>query len=177
MKDQNLIMIVETLADMVIDANKKEVRDIYSLAIKSTIQELKESAASTMIKTVYPKLMKGLIMPSKNEGADEVKEECLDILTEIFKKFGGLLHKNNNLVNKDELMKCLFELLVVPKDGVRKKVTNCLGQFAIILSNRQLQALVNLLIDRLQKSANNKQDMLILIQCISQIARTVGSKL
>jgi hypothetical protein len=37
MKDQNLIMIVETLADMVIDANKKEVRDIYSLAIKSTI--------------------------------------------------------------------------------------------------------------------------------------------
>jgi hypothetical protein len=102
-----------------------------------------------MIKTVYPKLMKGLIMPSKNEGADEVKEECLDILTEIFKKFGGLLHKNNNLVNKDELMKCLFELLVVPKDGVRKKVTNCLGQFAIILSNRQLQALVNLLIDRL----------------------------
>ena len=59
-KDQNLIMIVETLADMVIDANKKEVRDIYSLAIKSTIQELKDSAASTMIKTVYPKLMKGL---------------------------------------------------------------------------------------------------------------------
>jgi hypothetical protein len=33
-------MIVEKLADMVIDSSKKEVRDIYSLAIRSTIQEL-----------------------------------------------------------------------------------------------------------------------------------------
>lgn len=31
------MLIVETLADMVVDANKKEVRDIYALAIKSTI--------------------------------------------------------------------------------------------------------------------------------------------
>ena len=35
-------MIVETLANMVIDAGNKEVRDIYSLAIQSTINELKE---------------------------------------------------------------------------------------------------------------------------------------
>ena len=66
-------------------------------------------------------------MSTKIDGADEVKEECLDILTEIFKKFGGLLHKNNHLVSKDELMKCLCELLALPKEGVRKKVTNCLG--------------------------------------------------
>jgi fructose-bisphosphate aldolase class 1 len=38
--EQNLVMIVEKLADMVIDSSKKEVRDIYSLAIRSTIQEL-----------------------------------------------------------------------------------------------------------------------------------------
>jgi hypothetical protein len=72
------------------------------------------------------------------DAADEVKEECLEILTEIFKKFGSIMHKNNNLVNKDELMKVLCELLVLPKEGVRKKATICLGQFAIILSNRQL---------------------------------------
>jgi hypothetical protein len=130
-------MIVETLADMVIDAGKKEVRDIYSLAIKSTIQELRDSAAVTMIKTVHPRIMKGLMMQNV-DAADEVKEECLEILTEIFKKFGSIMHKNNNLVNKDELMKVLCELLVLPKEGVRKKATICLGQFAIILSNRQL---------------------------------------
>jgi disulfide oxidoreductase YuzD len=105
-KEQNLIMIVDTLANMVIDAGNKEVRDIYSLAIQSTINELKEASAINMIRTVYPKLLKGL-----KSGKPEVQEECLEILAQIFKKFGQLLHKNNNLVNKDELMKTLCEML------------------------------------------------------------------
>ena len=99
-------MIVETLANMVIDAGNKEVRDIYSLAIQSTINELKENSAINMIRTVYPKLNKGL-----KSGKPEVQEECLEILAQIFKRFGQLLHKNNNLVNKDDLMKTLVELL------------------------------------------------------------------
>lgn len=36
-----------------------------------------------MIKAVNPKLQKGL-----RSGSDEVREECLDILAEICKKFG-----------------------------------------------------------------------------------------
>lgn len=83
LKDSNLRQIVETLAEMVVDANKKEVRDIYSLAIRSTIHELKEHSVQDMIKAVYPKLLKGL-----RAGNDEVKEECLDIFAEICKKFG-----------------------------------------------------------------------------------------
>jgi hypothetical protein len=35
-----------------------------------------------MVKTVYPKLKDGLTKD------DEVREECLDILGEIFKRFG-----------------------------------------------------------------------------------------
>lgn len=45
LKESNLRLIVETLADMVVDSTKKEVRDIYSLAIRSTIQELKDNSA------------------------------------------------------------------------------------------------------------------------------------
>jgi len=133
LKEQNLVLIVETLADMVIDSNKKEVRDIYSLAIRSTIQELKENAATNMIKAVAPKLFKGL-----RQGKEEVKEECLEILAEIFKKFGTLLYRKSNLVNKDELMRQLTDLLQLQNEGVRKRATNCLGQFAIILSSKQL---------------------------------------
>jgi hypothetical protein len=51
---------VEKLSEMVVDAANKEVRDIYSLAIRSTIQELKENSAQDMIKAVYPKLVRGL---------------------------------------------------------------------------------------------------------------------
>jgi hypothetical protein len=93
-------MIVETLADMVIDASKQEVRDVYSLAIRSTISELHDNAATNMIRAVYPKLAKGLKV-----GKDEVKEECLEILAEIFRKFHVILNKVNNLIPKDELLK------------------------------------------------------------------------
>jgi hypothetical protein len=41
----------------------------------------------------------------------EVREECLEILADIFKNFGQLLLKNQSLVNKDELMKVIPEQL------------------------------------------------------------------
>jgi hypothetical protein len=106
----------------VIDSNKKEVRDIYSLAIKSIIQELKEASAINMITSIYPKLSKGLKTPK-----DEIKEECLEILTEIFKIFGTFLYINSTLVNKDDLIKLLCEFLQVQNINVRKRATNCLG--------------------------------------------------
>jgi tagatose-1,6-bisphosphate aldolase len=83
LKESNLRSIIETLSDMVIDANNKNVRDIYSLAIKSTIKELKDNSAQDMIKAINPKLVKGL-----KQGSEEVKEECLDILAEICGSFG-----------------------------------------------------------------------------------------
>jgi cullin-associated NEDD8-dissociated protein 1 len=56
-----------------------------------------------MIKIVYARLIKGLA------STDEVREECLDILSEIFKQFGSLLLKNTALVNKEELMRMIPE--------------------------------------------------------------------
>lgn len=53
-------MIVETLADKVVGDGKKDVRDVYSLAIRSIIHQLHDMAAVNMIRAVYPKLMKGL---------------------------------------------------------------------------------------------------------------------
>ena len=94
-----MVMIVETLADKVVGDGKKDVRDVYSLAIRSIIHQLHDLAAVNMIRAVYPKLTKGLKM-----GQEEIKEECLEIMTEIFKNFSQLLIKQNNLVNKDDIL-------------------------------------------------------------------------
>lgn len=95
-------MVVEKMAERVVEG-EKETRDIYSLAIRSIISEINDDYASNMIKAVYTRLIKGL------SAAEEVREECLDILSEIFKRFGSLLLKNQSLVNKDELMKVIPE--------------------------------------------------------------------
>lgn len=95
-------MIVEKMAERVVEG-EKETRDIYSLAIRSIINEINEEYAIAMIKNVYPRLIKGM-------GASlEIREECLDIMSDIFKRFGSLLLKNSTLVNKEELMRVIPE--------------------------------------------------------------------
>jgi len=65
-------MIFKELVEMVTGEGKKEVRDIYSNCIKTTIQELKDKEAAKLIRTVSPKLILGL----KN-GSDDVKDDVL----------------------------------------------------------------------------------------------------
>jgi hypothetical protein len=95
-------MVVEKMSERVVEG-EKETRDIYSMAIRSIINELNEEYAIAVIKSVYPRLMKGMA------AAPDVREECLDILADIFKRFGSLLLKNSTLVNKDELMRVIPE--------------------------------------------------------------------
>lgn len=168
-REKNLVMIVEKMAERVVEG-EKETRDIYSLAIRSIISEINDEYAIGMIKTVYPKLIGGI------GGADEVREECLDILAEIFKRFGPLILRYSTLVNKDELMRVVPEQLSREKLSLRKKATNCLGALAVILNQKQLQQMCLLLIDRIKK-ARTKTDTFTLIQCFGQMARTVGNKI
>lgn len=51
-----------------------------------------------------------------------------------------------------------------------------MGAFAVVLNNKQLQQLVALIIERVRKSTN-KSELPTLVQCLSLIAKSVGSKL
>jgi hypothetical protein len=150
-------MIVEKMAERVVEG-EKETRDIYSLAIRSIVAEISDEFAIGMMKVVYARLIKGM------NQADEVREECLDILAEVFKRFGGLLLRNQGLVNKEELMRVIPEQLVRDKPALRKKATNCLGAFAVVLNQKQLHQMCLLLIDRIKQS-KTKADTFTLLQC------------
>jgi len=69
-----LIMIMEEMAKNVV-TGEKEIRTIFSLAIRGIIEGISEENAPSMIKALYPKLMDGF------KGTEDVKEECVDILT------------------------------------------------------------------------------------------------
>ena len=57
-REKHLLTIVEELAQIVV-TGEKEVRDIYSLAIRGIIGEISDDNAQSMIKAVYPKLIQG----------------------------------------------------------------------------------------------------------------------
>lgn len=80
-REKNLLMIVDKMSERVVEG-EKETRDIYSMAIRSINNELNDDSAIAMIKSIYPRLYKGI-----KEMALEVREECLEILADIFKRF------------------------------------------------------------------------------------------
>ena len=170
-REKHLIMIMEVMADIVV-SGEKETRDIYSLAIRGIIGEISEENAPSMIKALYPKLMLGF----GNTKSEDVREECVDILAQIFKRFNILLLKRDDLVKKDELMLTIPNQLAFQKPSLRKKATNCMGAFAVILNGRQLSACLNVLIGKI-KDPKTKQDMYTQIQCFSQMARSIGNRL
>jgi hypothetical protein len=164
-------MIIEVMADIVV-SGEKETRDIYSLAIRGIIGEISDENAASMIKAVYPKLMAGF----GSTKSEDVREECVDILAQIFKRFNILLLKKDDLVKKDELMLTIPNQLSFQKPSLRKKATNCMGAFAVILNGRQLSLCLKVLIDKI-KDPRSKQDMFTQIQCFSQMARNIGNRL
>ena len=170
-REKHLIMIIEVMADIVV-SGEKETRDIYSLAIRGIIGEISDENAASMIKAVYPKLMAGF----GNAKSEDVREECVDILAQIFKRFNILLLKRDDLVKKDELMLTIPNQLAFQKPSLRKKATNCMGAFAVILNGRQLSLCLKVLIDKI-KDPKSKQDMFTQIQCFSQMARNIGNRL
>ncbi len=95
-------MIVELMAEIVV-TGEKDTRDIYSLAIRGITGEISDDNAATMVKAVFPKLVMGF-----NAGkSEEVREECLEIFGEIFKRFSVLLLKKDDLIKKEQFMQLI----------------------------------------------------------------------
>mgnify|MGYP006906972186 CR=1 FL=1 len=87
-RESNLIMIVKKLGEEVTDTapEKLETLDIFSLAIRSIINDADEGLAQPLISNLSPNLLAGI--SGKNS---KIQAECVDITTELIKKFGSLI--------------------------------------------------------------------------------------
>ena len=99
-RETNLIMIVKVMAELIVNGDQKDTRDIYSMAIRGITAEISYESGATMIKTLYPILIMGF----GAKQSEDVHEDCIEILSEILKRFASLLLKREDLVLKDKLM-------------------------------------------------------------------------
>lgn len=120
-----------------ITSGQPEALDIFSLTVRGVVNDCTDSYAPTLISTLYAYLLRGI-----ETGSTEVKEECLDICTEIFKKFGLIILRQPNLVNKEKLMTAINQQLTSGSTlSLRKRASYAMGQFAVILNNQQVARL------------------------------------
>ena len=170
-REAHLTMIVNKLITE-ITTGQLEALDIFSLTVRGVVNDCSDSCAPNLIHTIYPQLLSGI-----EQGSPQVKEECLDICTEVFKRFGLIILRQPNLVNKELLMKAInTQLTSGTSPSLRKRASYAMGQFAVILNNQQLSKLCQLLLSKIQ-SNQAKSDTIIQVQCLSIIAKSIGSKL
>lgn len=98
-------MILLKLADQIVEGDAKTV-DIFSLTVRGIVNESSEENASGIIATLLNPMTRGI--ETKN---NDIKEECLDILTDLFKRFGIFILRQQQLVNKDNLITVISKLL------------------------------------------------------------------
>jgi hypothetical protein len=100
MREQNIMKVTDSLAGEIATGNAKDALDIYSLTLQNLVNAVKEQYGASMIRTLNNHLLKGLKTDS-----DEIRQQCLDIFSDVFRRFGGVIVRQETLINKNELMK------------------------------------------------------------------------
>jgi hypothetical protein len=117
----------------IVDGDQKTL-DIFSLTVRGIVNESSEDSAVGIISNLLPHMTRGIETKGNN-----IKEECLDILTDLFKRFGMFLLRQQQLANKDVLMRVInTQLTSGSTPQLRKKASYCMGAFAVVLNNKQL---------------------------------------
>lgn len=98
-------MILQKLGQEIING-PVDTLDIFSLTVRTIIGESKEESADGIVNTIYPSLLKGI-----ETGDASRKVECLDICTELFKRFGLFILRSANIINKEQLMNAINKQL------------------------------------------------------------------
>ena len=165
--DKQVDGLMVELCDKVLDG-KEEQRDICSIGLKSAILELPMSTGSVAVRKLTPKLLGGL-----THSTLEVKLECMDILNDLFKRFGTCLSEEDC----QSCLDALFNELGSPRAATRKRAISCIASLSAALSHTLLNQLVVLILTEVNGTATTPDLRRTYIQTISAFSRSGGHKL
>jgi len=153
-------------------SGKDELRDIYSIGLKTLLADVPEDMGKLVAETLTEKLLDGIV----NSSNDDTKRECLDNMTDLLRRFGHLV-----VPIHEHIMKALLKQLEYDRPVIRKRAAMCLGSLAVVSSDVLLNTLVEKILQLIEDAENanrsSSADTRTLIQTIGTISRTVGHRL
>lgn len=163
--------ICKKLCSLILDG-QDALRDIYSIGLKTLIADVPDSMGNLVVERLTANLLTGISRP----GAEDIKRECLDLMSDLLKRFGNLNDREHI-----DIMNATVAQLEHNKVIIRKRAANCLGSLAVVSSDALLNRLVQTLLEKIElserKSSSSSQETRTLIQTIGTISRTVGYRL
>ncbi len=110
--------IANKLTDCVMKGTE-EFRDIYATCLKTLISEADETFGKTLCCCLLGPLVTGelhlvLILAGTGNKSETVREQCMEILNELLKRFNAVLISNPAVLDKDTLMRNLLRISLAP---------------------------------------------------------------
>ena len=172
-KQAQIEEICNKLSSLIIDG-KNELRDIYSIGLKTLINDVPDEMGSIVSKRLVEKLVYGI----NTTANDDVKSDCIDILSDLIRRFG-------HLVDLTEVTHVILNQLENNKSSIKKRSASCLGSIAVVCSDSLLVQIVETVIGKVETSSKKKStavatalnDTKCYIQTLAVISKTVGYRL
>eukprot|EP00899_Mesostigma_viride_P020190 jgi/Mesvir1/28172/Mv04732-RA.1 len=166
--EQKVLEIVEALCSKLL-TGKEQQRDIASMGLKAVLLEISAAVDSrVVVKAITPRVIGGISDPSASQ---EVKGECLDILTAMLTRFGHLMVDNH-----PNLRDCLLSQLDSDKHILRKRTITCLSALAPASSDTLLLSTVERIVERMHDKGKRLLTRTY-VQCLTALCRSVGFRL
>lgn len=192
--------ICDTLVKLVCSDQKDqaELRDIYSIALKTLIEDVPNSMGTEVSRHLCGKLLAGI-----SSNTTSVKKECLAVLEQLLRRFGSKVSQEHELIMSTVLKQ--LPLQGNENKSIRRAAADTLGALALVCSDERLDRLATLILEVLSsnktkgsRSPGRKSsvsstkiaapllsvftellsaDARTLIHTIGTIARTVGHRL
>lgn len=158
-QQEQVLEIADSLADQVLDASKSELRDVYTIGLRTLVKTIPAISGNEVAHRLVGRLLDG-IRSSDNE---EIVLCCLDVLTDLLGRFGGTA---TAVTRQHEaiLQMCLTQLSRSSSGGgaasnetttspvVRKRTGNTLAGLSVVLSDPLLMRMVQSLLKLIERS-------------------------
>lgn len=157
--------ISDKLCALILDGSKAELRDIYSIGLKTLIADVPDHMGGVVAR-LTPRLIGGITQ----DEVVEVKLECIDILSDVLKRFGRQVEPEH-----ERLMSDIITQLSHSQAVVRKRATACVGALSVVVGDGLFNRLLENLLSQME--ARRENEARTVIQTVSTISRHSGYRL
>jgi len=168
--EQHVQDIIAKLSNHILNEKAEETRDIASTGLKTVISEIPSDSVNIVrliVKTLIPKLIGAI---GEKESASEIVSICLDILNDLLVRFGSELSNDY-----EKIQKVVMAQLLSPKSSSRKKAISCLSRLSVLVSEKQFEKIMDLLLDKID-SSKKADHIRTLISAVGAVCRAVGHR-
>ncbi|KAG6408658.1 hypothetical protein SASPL_131676 [Salvia splendens] len=167
--EQQVLEMTNKLCDKLLNG-KEQNRDIASIAVKTIVAEVPNATvAQSVLVSISPKLIRGIVTQHSEGMGTEIKCECLDILCDVLHKYGNLMASDHEV-----LLSALLPQLNTNQASVRKKAVSCIASLASSLSDDLLAKATVEIIQLLKNQTTKSEITRTNIQMIGALSRAVG---